>query len=75
MYIRYIEKLLAQKQSKKDKEWLINAIDSIDKQCLWTNEIDPILEELESISPLHKKGKDPLLWSDPKDEFGQDYIP
>ena len=68
-YDRYIEKLLAEKQSKEDKQWLIDAIDSIDKQHLWTNLIDPIFEQLESISPVHK-GKDLKLWSDPKDLFG-----
>ena len=65
-YDRYIEKLLAEKMSKKDKEWLIDAIDSIDKQCLWANVVDPILDELDSMSPSQIK----CLWSDPKDQFG-----
>ena len=75
-YIRYIQKLLAEEKDKKHKKWLIDAIDSIDKQHFWTNEVDPLLEILypegdqEPFQPLHRKGKDKLLWSDPKDEFG-----
>ena len=70
-YNRYIEKLLAEKMSKKDRERLIDTIDSIDKQCLVTNILDPILDEMDSITPSQMK----QLWSDLKDEFGHDYIP
>ena len=65
-YDRNIEKLLAEKMSKSDREWLIDAIDSIDKQRLITNVLDPILEELDPLSPWQLK----QLLSNPKDEFG-----
>ena len=74
-YDRCINKLLTEEKDKKQKQWLIDAIESIDKQCLWSNDIEPLLEEIlqeEKDSPDNKKDK---LWSDPKDEFGQDYIP
>ena len=73
-YDRDINKLLTEEKDKKQKQWLIDAIESIDKQCLWSNDIEPLPEEIlqEKDSPDNKKDK---LWSDPKDEFGQDYIP
>ena len=70
-YDRYIEKLLAEKMSKKDREWLIDTIDSIDKQRLITNVFDPLLDELDSLSPLQFK----RLLNDPKDEYGCSFIP